>query len=193
MSPRRLKLTLLLASLAVSGIVFLAWTREWFAVTLSTGQVLSVTGSTAAPATSTLALTTLVLVGALAIAGPVFRVILGILESLLGVTIALSSILAIADPTQSSRPAITAATGIAGTESVSDLVESVSTSVWPWISAVAGIALVVLGVLVAITGRRWPGSSRKYSTVRTAPVEGDTIGDWDALSKGNDPTDSDAH
>jgi hypothetical protein len=190
-SPRRLKLTLLLAGIVISGVVFLAWTREWFAVTLSTGQVLSVTGSTAAPATSTLALTTLVLVGALAIAGPVFRVILGILESLLGATIALSSIIAIAGPTDSSRAAITAATGIGGTESVADLVESVSTSVWPWVSAVAGIALVAAGVLVAVTSRAWPGSSRKYSTTRAVPVEGDTIGDWDALSEGNDPTTTD--
>ena len=192
MTPRRLKLTLLLASIVLAGLIFLAWTQEWYSIVLTTGQTVSVTGSTAAPATSTLALTTLVLVGALAIAGPVFRVVLGVLEALLGLTIVLSGVLAMGNPVTASKTLITGATGIAGTDSIPELVDSVSSSAWPLVSTVAGALLIVVGIAVAVTGRAWPGSSRKYSAVRTEPVDGDTIAEWDALTSGDDPTDREA-
>jgi len=122
----------------------------------------------------------------------VFRVVLGVLEALLGLTIVLSGVIAMGDPVSASKTLITAATGISGTDSVPDLVESVTTSPWPLVSTIAGALLIVLGIAVAITGRSWPTSSRKYSAVRTEPVEGDTIAEWDALTEGDDPTDREA-
>jgi len=189
MTAGRLKLSLLLAGIAFSGLALLSWTQEWFSLTLLDGAVLRVTGETAAPALTALALTGLVLVGALSIAGPLFRVILGSLQVLLGFTVGLSAVLAIANPLTSSAADITAATGVSG-DLVREQVESSSGTAWPWVALVAGALLVVTGILVVATATRWPGATRKYQAVRMAPAEGPrtAVDDWDALSGGDDPT-----
>ena len=188
MTPRRLKLVLLLAGIVLAGLVFLGWTQEWFSVTLTEGQTLPVGGDKAAPALSTLALTCLVLVGALSIAGPFFRVVLGVLEALLGVTIVLSGVIALSNPVTASGAVITDATGVAGTDNLAAQVATVSVGLWPWISTVAGALLIVAGLVVVVTSRRWPGSGRKYSAVRLEPTGDDPVADWDAQSHGEDPT-----
>ena len=186
MTDRRLKLTILLAGLALNGVIFLAWTQEWISVVLDDRTVLAVTGDTAAPAVSALALSGLVLIGALAIAGPFFRVVLGVLQSALGATIVLSGMLAILGPAAASASVVATATGVEGGES---LVGSAALGVWPFASTISGALLVVLGVITVVTSRRWPGATRKYSAVRTEAVdEGDTVQSWDALSSGDDPT-----
>ena len=189
MSPRRLKLSLLLAGIVLSGIIFLAWTQVWFSVTLDDGPVLGVAGDVGAPAVSTLALTGLVLIGALAIAGPFFRAELGVLQALLGATIVLSGVLALMDPTAASAAVITEATAVAGKEAVAGMVASAAVTAWPWISTISGGLLAILGIIVLMTGRLWPVSSRKYSAIRTSPAGGgDPVEDWDSLSSGSDPT-----
>ena len=189
MTASRLKLSLLLAGIAFSGLALLSWTQEWFALTLLDGAVLSVTGEIAAPALTALALTGLVLVGALSIAGPLFRVILGSLQAPLGFTVGLSAVLAIANPLTSSAAAITAATGVSG-ELVREQVASSTSTLWPLAALVAGVLLVATGILVVATATRWPGATRKYQAVRMAPADGarTSVDDWDALSDGDDPT-----
>jgi hypothetical protein len=183
------KLPLLLAGLALAGLVFLAWTQQWLTVTLNDGTILSVDGSVAAPAASILALTCLVVFPALAIAGRVFRGILGALESLLGLTIAFSSVLAIAQPVSASASVVSTATGVTGHDSVAELVADAALTPWPFVSLSAGVLLVIVGVLVIVTARRWPDSGRKYSAVRTAPAGlDDAAASWDALSASDDPT-----
>ena len=188
MSDRRLKSVLLLTGVVLSALVFLGWTQQWFSVVLAEGPVLAVGGDKAAPALSTLALTSLVLIGALSIAGPFFRVVLGVLESLLGVTVVLSGAIALANPVTASGAVITDATGVAGTDNLAAQVATVSIAFWPWISTIAGALLVLAGLAVVLTSRRWPGSSRKYSAVRLEPVGDDPVADWDAQSHGEDPT-----
>jgi hypothetical protein len=188
-TPRRLKLTLLLSGLLLSGVVFAGWTQQWFAVTLVDGPTLSVAGDVAAPALSTLALTCLVLIGALSIAGPFFRVVLGVLQVALGATMVLSGVLALADPVKASSASVTDATGIAGSAPVAELVASVAVSAWPWVSTIAAALIALTGVAIVVTGRKWPGSGRKYSAVKLEPSgERTAVDDWDALSGGTDPT-----
>lgn len=189
MTGRRVKLSLLLGGLLLSGVVFLGWTQEWFSVVITEGPTLSVAGDFAAPALSTLALTCLVLIGALSIAGPFFRVVLGVLQVALGATIVLSGVLALVDPVKASAASISDATGIAGNDPIHALVATVAISLWPWLSTIAGALLALLGIAVAVTGRRWPGSSRKYSAVKLdAATERTAVDDWDSLSDGSDPT-----
>ena len=190
MTPRRLKSTLLLAGLLLAGIVFVGWTQQWFGVALTDGPTLSVAGDVAAPALSTLALTCLVLIGALSIAGPFVRVVLGVLQVLLGATMLLSGVLALANPVQASAASISDATGIAGDAPVAALVASVAVSAWPWVSTIAAALIALSGIAVVVTGRRWPGSSRKYGATKLVPAEERTaVDDWDSLSDGADPTD----
>jgi ascorbate-specific PTS system EIIC-type component UlaA len=135
-----------------------------------------------------------VLVGALAIAGPFFRVVFGVLEAFIGVAVLFSAVLAVSDPVAASGSAISTATGVAGDKSVAALVDTIDGSVWPWIALVCGVLMLVAGAVIIVASRRWPGSaSRKYQTTRLEPAAGErtSVDDWDALSGGNDPTTND--
>ena len=188
MKPRRLKLSLLVSGLGLAGFAFLAWTQSWFFFELSDGRTLEVGGDRAAGAVSALALTGLVLNAALSIAGRVFRVVLGALESLLGATLVLVSVLALASPITASAPALSATTGVSGSESLIALVASVTVTAWPSVSVASGALLFAVGVTVVATARQWPGSGRKYSPVRMETLAGSRVDDWDALTSGDDPT-----
>jgi len=188
--------------------MLLAWTGEWFSLTLresATGHpVLSVTGDVAAPALVALALASLALVAALALSGPFFRVILGGLQAVIGFTVALSAVLAVSNPVRASEAAVSAVTGVGGSKSIAALVTSVSQTVFPGFTIVVGILTMALGVFVLVTGRRWPGSSGRYrqpvvledpdasSAGDAGPgsedAPADAISDWDTLSGGIDPT-----
>ena len=108
----------------------MVWTGEWFSITLresATGHpVLSVAGDVAAPALIALALASLALVAALAIGGPFVRVVLGVLQVVIGFTVALSAVLAVSTPVRASESAISAVTGVGGSKSIAALVSAVS-------------------------------------------------------------------
>lgn len=193
-SPRRLKNLTMLAGVLLSGLTLFAWTGQWFALTIdgkdSGTTALAVTGDTAAPALVALALAGLALVGALAIAGRVIRIVLGVLEVLIGFTAGLSAVVALTDPVRAAETLISSSTGVSGTKSIAALVTAVSVTAWPWIAAVLGLAIMALGVVIVVTGRRWPSSSKKYQAVRLEEEEvgANPAADWDSLSNGGDPT-----
>lgn len=192
----------MLIGLAASGLTLIAWTQNWFTVTLTPGVVnqssVAIGGDVAAGGLSALGLAGLALVGALSIAGPVFRVILGCLEFLIGATVVLAAGIALAGPERASAASVTKVTGVSGVESVAALVKSVNDSAWPVVALLLGIITALLGLSIIVTGRRWPGSSKKYQTERSedadqlansdAIEEPDSIAAWDALSDGSDPT-----
>jgi uncharacterized membrane protein (TIGR02234 family) len=221
MTGHRIKLVLIVTVLLASALALLAWTQTWIQADVGAqgGAVhhLDVTGSQAAPALTALALAGLALAGALTIAGIVIRVVLGILEVLLGVSVFLASLSAVVDPVGASASAVTAVTGIAGPESLKASVDQASLSGWPYLALGASCLMALAGVLVVVTARHWPGPTARYQAVRLAPVSGhgavkskadgtadetgrattgaapgtangDSVGDWDDLSRGNDPT-----
>ncbi|GIT80325.1 hypothetical protein LLS1_19940 [Leifsonia sp. LS1] len=165
---RRSKYVTLLALVAGSGLALLAATQTWFGVHLTDVarhvSVLSVPGSTAAPALTALALAGLALTAALAIAGPVFRIVLALLGVLLGVSVLISAGTALGDALRASSSAITTATGVAGTASVRRLVDQVDVQFWPWLAVVGGALIVLASAAVVVLSRLWPGPSRKYQT-----------------------------
>ena len=197
MSAAKFKYGLLLSTVIGSAIVLLAWTQDWFALEMVEvahgGAALPVSGSAAAPALPALSLAGLALVAALGLAGPVFRVILGALELVLGASVVLEASLALADPVGAGAALVSQVTGVAGSESVAALVAGVNTTVWPFIAIVGGVIVALSGLGVA---RLWPRSGRKYQAVRLEHAEGSTaapgedfVADWDDLSRGDDPTD----
>ncbi|MEQ1734970.1 MAG: Trp biosynthesis-associated membrane protein [Rhodoglobus sp.] len=188
MSAKRLRLTLIVGGIVLSGLILLAWTQQWFLVLLAAGQELGVAGDVAAPALSALALAGLVLAGALALAGPVFRVVLGALETAIGALVIVSAVIAVSDPLSAAAETVSGATGVGGDESITALVSAVVVSAWPVATIVLGALLSLLGVTVVVTSKRWPMSSRKYNATRLETVEGNPVDDWDALSDGRDPT-----
>lgn len=194
MTPGRIKSLSLLAAAILGGVGLLAWAMPWSIVVLkgvdAAHEAIGVTGETAAPALSALSLAGLALVAALAIAGPFFRFVLGVLESLLGVCIVWSALAAITDPVAAASPLITAATGISGSQSIAALVASATVTAWPFVALVGGALMIVLGIVIVVTARSWPGSSRKYQAVRfeNADEPRSAVSDWDTLSDGDDPT-----
>jgi len=188
MTGSRLKLLSLALVGVLAALVLLAWSQPWFTVTLP-DETITVGGDVAGAALPPLALASLALVLALAIAGPGFRIILGILEALLGLVVALVSGIALGDPVAASAPAITKATGISGADSLAALVEGVTTTAWPVVALIGGIMMGLLGIAITVTGGRWPQSGRKYSRSRLESADGSSpIDEWDALSEGDDPT-----
>ncbi|MBC7441661.1 MAG: Trp biosynthesis-associated membrane protein [Ramlibacter sp.] len=208
-AARRLKLAHILVVLLASGLALLAWTQTWVnAVVAQSGtarQSLEVTGATASPALTALAMAGIALAGALTIAGPVIRVILGLLEVLLGFSVFLAAFLAVGDPAAASAGAITKVTGVSGKESVLDGVVSAALTPWPYLALLAGVLMAAIGVSLLVTARRWPGPTTRYQAVRFAPAgspgvtdaaalgddadtEHDAVDDWDGLSRGEDPT-----
>jgi hypothetical protein len=198
---RRIKPTLILGVIGASSLGLLAWTQVWASLQLAgTGgstQLIEVPGSVAAPGLTALALAGLALAGALTIAGVVIRMILGLLEVLLGVSVILSAALVLADPIGASAAAVTTATGIAGTESTRSAVSGVALTFWPFLAVIAGILMVGIGLAVVVTARRWPGPTTRYDTTRLEPVTDattgrtrprDSVDDWDGLTRGDDPT-----
>ncbi|TFD45677.1 hypothetical protein E3T55_18675 [Cryobacterium frigoriphilum] len=202
---KRLRLSLILTVLGASTLALLAWTQVWgtvdVAVSAGGPEPIAVDGSVAAPAITALALAGFALAGALTIAGPLIRVVLGVLEMLLGASVFLSALLAVADPAHASSAAVTAATGIAGRDGVARAVEASATTGWPYLALVAAVIMAGAGFLIVFTTKRWPGATKRHQTVRFEPVTTDAaagarepgrapdaVVDWDELSRGEDPT-----
>jgi uncharacterized membrane protein (TIGR02234 family) len=195
MTGARRRMLAIVLPIVSSSLAFLAWSQVWVTVILTDGRTLAASGDVAAPAIPPLAIAALALVGALALAGLVFRVILGVLQALLGLGIAASGVLTLLDPVGSAIATITAATGVEGVDSVRLLVDESSTTLWPAVAVAAGLFAVVVGVGISATASRWPARTRRYDAVRWAEGDGatpksstDRLDTWDALSDGNDPT-----
>jgi len=166
---RRVKTLAILAVLVLSGLTFLAWSQSWGSLTIVAGTTsaatLDVPGSVAAPALSALALAGIALAGALAIAGPIIRIVLGALEVLLGASVLASAIGALTDPVAAGASVVTTSTGVAGTQSVRDLVTVSTTTPWAAVTAALGALMILAGLFVIVTVRRWPNAGRKYQAV----------------------------
>ena len=127
---------------------------------------------------------------ALALAGPLFRIILAILQLLLAFTILLTTIVSLTAPDQPSAAAVSTATGVAGSTSIAALIKSVAITPWGIAAIVLGVLAFLIGLWLLASSRFWPAPTRKYQAVRFAAPGGprDAVVDWDALSDGTDPT-----
>jgi len=207
-SAARMKLPVIVATIVGAGLALLSWSQTWFELELAdaaargAGQAISVPGSVASPALAALGFAGLALVAALAIAGPAIRLVLGVLEVVLGGCVLLAAWLSLADPVAAVSPAVTDATGVSGSGPTAELVASATATAWPAAAFIGGALLMVAGIAVLVTGARWPSSSRRYRAARLADAEerashadrgraasDRAIDDWDGLSRGDDPTD----
>jgi hypothetical protein len=189
----RLKGLMILGVLVVSALVFLAWSQSWGTLTVTgddaSGRTLDVPGATAAPALAALGLAGLASAAALAIAGPVIRIVLGVLQVLLGASIVLSGTGPLIDPVSAGAPVVTAATGVAGAESITAIARSESVTAWPVVAILLGGILAVLGVAVAATTTRWPVSGRRYQAVQFASEDGRVLEADELLALAGSDTD----
>lgn len=188
----RTKLLILLLIAVAGGTALLAGSQPWISFTLDgDGASHSATGHAINPALSPVAIAVVAAALALTIAGRAFRIVLGVLVTLLGASIAALTASSAASPLGAVNGTITGLTGITGGASQ---VTSIATSPWPWVTLAAGAIAGLLGLVVLITGGKWAQAGRKYENApreaaTTANVgKPDRISDWDALSDGEDPT-----
>lgn len=191
MSGSRLRLVAFVLLALTAGGLLLAWSQVWFTLDLARESI-AVRGDVAAGALPPLALVSLALILALALAGTVFRVVLGVLEAFVGVGAIVATAFAMTQPAVVAIPSITKATGIAGVHATG-LVQSVALTAWPVLAIVAGALGVLTGAVITVTARAWPVGGRRFSRTRTEPVTADgaaadPVREWDALSEGDDPT-----
>lgn len=75
---------------------------------------------------------------------------------------------------------------LAGDEAI-----EVSGNAWWLLAAVSGLAIMVAGVVSALRGRGWPSLSARYERRPASTPRRDmsAITMWDALDRGDDPTD----
>lgn len=185
MSPVRLRGSFLLALLALNSLVVLAWSQAWLSARAE-GASIPVPGQSAGGAELPLALTGLALAAALALAGPVFRLVLGVLQALLGLCVAIAAALVLFDPAAASATQVATVTGLSGTGAGI----TATPTAWPGIALALGALLVLLGIGIAATGSRWPRTTSRFERSRVARADStsDPIREWDALSEGEDPT-----
>lgn len=185
----------------LAGATMFAWSATWFMIELAPGASLDsavpVGGDAAAPALVPLSLAALALVGALAIAAPIVRVVLAGILALLGAGISATGALAIARPDRAIASSVTTVTGLDGDRAIDSAVAMVATTPWPAVTITLGVLVIASAVILALTTRRWPGASRRYDgrdaaggTATTAQTPASAVSDWDSLSAGDDPTGS---
>ncbi|QZQ54042.1 Trp biosynthesis-associated membrane protein [Curtobacterium sp. TC1] len=198
---KRSRPIVVVAGLLVAGVVMLSWTQTWFTVDLHDGAAVTSTvdadGAAVVPQYTALAIASLALFLAMTIAGRVLRVVLACVEILLGVGVVVSGITALGDPIAAAKGAVGEVAGVSDLAAVRRVVSGVDVSLWPAVGIVGGVLAVLLGVVVIVVQRAWPGPSRKYGAATAgaaadarakAPVERDAVVDWDDLSAGVDPT-----
>lgn len=182
------------AVLAAAAVVGLLALPTWVLATAGTpvdGDVaLAVPGAAAAPGTVAGALVLLACAGALALVGRVGRwVVVGVLV-LAGLLVAASAGAVLTDPAGPAAAAVAEATGVV------PAAPQARTTAWPVVAVVVGGGLVLLAGGLARASTGWlPASTRHEAPAAGArtPAGGapDERDDWDALSRGDDPSHAD--
>lgn len=194
----RARMSSVLGVLLMGAIGLIASTQSWYFVELHevTEHPLEVAGAAALPVLAPLSLAAMALAAALAIVGPVLRIVFGFLTLAIGVVlIAMTAPLAFAAPITAVASTVTEATFISGNESIGALIAQITSTAWAPITLGAAAVLALFGIFIVVSARHWRRSGRRFaasdaSAPRSAgPV--DAIDGWDGLSKGIDPTDID--
>jgi len=195
---RRARLIAVLGVLAPGVIILIGSTQTWVHVALvdTAASDLTVAGADAVPVLAPLSLAVLALGLALSIVGTVLRYVFGVLAVAAAVGIGTPTLAVLAGPPVSAYArTVTDATGIGGDAAVEALVAERWLTVWPVVTVAAAVILLLAGVFVLATARRWVRGGRKYESaprLRSAGADPsrplDAIDSWDDLSRGDDPT-----
>ena len=150
-------------------------------------------GATVAPGVPAAALVVAAAAVALTLVGRGGRLVVALLTVLAGVAVVGSVVGVVSDP---GPAAVRRAGTLTGVER---LTEPVALTAWPWVAALLGVAATVWAVRVARLRSDSTRSSRRFerpapSTASTAAPTvldaGDDHDTWDALTRGEDPTEN---
>ena len=175
--------------LVLTGLTALVAVPTWFTTTGTTalqGTVtIRVSGSQVAPAILAAAVAILAAVAAVGLVGRAGRWVVAAVVVGCGLLVVGTTLGVTADPVAAVTPVVAAQTG------VGRLAGPVSTSAWPWLATTVGVLDVLAAIWLVVASRAWSRPSRRHET---APAAGgpaaapDERSDWDALSRGDDPS-----
>ncbi|GEK21142.1 Trp biosynthesis-associated membrane protein [Cellulomonas xylanilytica] len=177
--------------LVLAGLTAVAAVPTWFTTTGTTALQGTVTvrvaGSEVAPAVLAAAVAILAAVAAVGLVGRAGRWVVAVVVVACGVLVVATTLGATADPVAAVTPVVAEQTGV-GT-----LAGPVVTSVWPWVAVGAGVLDAVAGAWLVRASRAWSGPSRRHEQApaggaSSVAAEPDERSDWDALSRGDDPS-----
>jgi uncharacterized membrane protein (TIGR02234 family) len=183
----------LLLAAATGACSLPVWVRATGVSALAGQVALRVSGAGAAPAVPAAALVLAAAGAAVALAGRVGRWVVAAVVLVAGFVVVVAAVAVLADP---SGPAIAAAAAQTG---VDHLAGAAGVTAGPWVALVLGVATAVAGVALARASAAWPAPSRRHEVAGPAAVPGtapdaepdagpDERADWDALSRGTDPS-----
>jgi uncharacterized membrane protein (TIGR02234 family) len=171
-----------------SALVLLAVSRSWIAHSVAAAPPLpakrfEVPGAHLAPGARALALVGLAGVAAIPAARRVARVVVGVLLVAAGAGIAAVVVRALSDPDAAVRRA----------GPLVDVVVAPGEELgfWPYVAIAGAVLLVTAGLLVVVRGRSWTSMSARYDAPVAEPRGEASL--WDALDRGEDPTDEATH
>ncbi|MCB7137365.1 Trp biosynthesis-associated membrane protein [Cellulosimicrobium marinum] len=189
------------ATLAVSAVT---WSTTTGATALEPVVDVAVSGTTAAPGVGAAALVLVAAALALGLVGRVGRWVVLAVAAASGVVTTASALGVALDPETSARSAVADATG------VTELTAPVTLTPAPWAAVVLGVLTVLVVAGVAVAARGWTSASTRHerdASAAPAAASAGASGDegpgaatqdaalsdhdaWDALSRGEDPTDT---
>jgi hypothetical protein len=183
---RRAILVVLALALAAPASGVPVWMRTSGSTALQGIVPVQVTGTQAAPAVPAAALVLLAAGIAIGLAGRLGRWVVVGAVVLSGLLQAAAAAAALADPAPTARTVVAAETG------VELLASPVRLTPWPWIALVVGVLVVLAGVWLGVTSRRWARPSDRHDVApggtSTTPPPDDDQAAWDALTRGHDPS-----
>ncbi|GAA4726329.1 hypothetical protein GCM10023216_16090 [Isoptericola chiayiensis] len=162
------------------------WLRTSVSTALEPEAAVVVTGTTAAPGVAAAAF--VVVAGALAttLGGSLARRVALVVAAGGGLGITASAVAVLLD---AEGPAVLGASDAAG---VTELASPVQVTLLPWLAALAGALVVVVAVLALLGAGSWAATGGRHERAGTAEArpaaEPDPQADWDALSRGTDPS-----
>lgn len=176
------------ALLLAAGVTALTAVPTWFTATATTaleGEVtVTATGAQVAPGVLAAAVVLLAAAGATALVGRAGRWVVAAVVAGAGVLVVAATASVLADPAGAARPVVLAATGVGGSGPV-------TVGAAPWVAVAVGAVDVLLAAWFLRASRGW-GTTRGHEQPAARPgpaaAEPDERDDWDALSRGDDPS-----
>lgn len=176
------------------GIGIISSTQTWLTVTRAdAGEDILVAGADAVALLAPLSLAVLAVGAALALVGTVLRYVFAALALLGGVLLLWwTAEIEFAAPVTAVARTVTETTGLAGVDTITEMISTITPTVWPMLALIGWGLLVVTAIFALVSAHRWKRGGRRFRTDATTgtshdgPV--DAVDSWDELSRGTDPT-----
>ncbi|MBO3087041.1 Trp biosynthesis-associated membrane protein [Cellulomonas dongxiuzhuiae] len=181
-------LLLLLAAALVGLVALPTWVVAEGSSALEDQVRVAVAGSQVAPQASAAALVLLAAAGAAALVGRAGRWVVAIVVAGAGVLVVAAGVAVLADPSGAVTGAVAQATGVAAGDA------RTTTTPAPVAAVVVGVLVVLLAAALARARGAWRQGSRRHErpgATGSGPAPAgpaDERSDWDALSRGDDPS-----